>query len=227
VRPPLVLPACLLVALLASGCGAVGRVTTGDPSHGKQLFTAAAKPSEPSCASCHTLADAKSQGTVGPNLDDAFSSDKSQGFAEQTIRDVVRGQIAYPEAPMPANLYRGQDAKDVADYVAKCAGNPNCGVTATKPAPASSTGTTTTTGSSAAPDGKQVFSSAGCGGCHTLKDAGSSGNVGPNLDTLKPSKSRVAHQVEVGGGAMPSFKGQLTDAQIQAVAAYVARVAGK
>jgi mono/diheme cytochrome c family protein len=202
-------------------------VTTGDPSHGKQLFTAAAKPSEPSCASCHTLADAKSQGTVGPNLDDAFSSDRSQGFSEQTIRDVVRGQIAYAEAPMPANLYRGQDAKDVADYVAKCAGNPNCGVTATKPAPASSTGTTTTAGSSAAPDGKQVFSSAGCGGCHTLKDAGSSGNVGPNLDTLKPSKSRVARQVEVGGAAMPSFKGQLTDAQIQAVAAYVARVAGK
>jgi mono/diheme cytochrome c family protein len=227
VRRALVPAACLLVALLATGCGAVGRVTTGDASHGKQLFTAAAKPSEPSCASCHTLADAKSQGTVGPNLDDAFSSDKSQGFSEQTIRDVVRGQIAYPEAPMPANLFGGQDAKDVAEYVAKCAGNPNCGVTATKPAPASSTGTTTTTGGSAAPDGKQVFSSAGCGGCHTLKDAGSSGSVGPNLDTLKPSKSVTAHQVEVGGGAMPAFKGQLTDAQIQAVAAYVAKVAGK
>jgi mono/diheme cytochrome c family protein len=205
-------------------------VTTGDPSHGKQLFSAAAKPSEPSCASCHTLADAKSQGTVGPNLDDAFSSDKAQGFSEQTIRDVVRGQIAYPEAPMPSNLYRGQDAKDVAAYVAKCAANPACGVTASNPAPATTT-TATTTGSSgggtAAPSGKQVFASAGCGGCHTLKDAGSSGNVGPNLDQLKPSEARVEKQVEIGGGPMPAFKNSLTPAQIKAVATYVASVAGK
>ena len=213
-----------------SGCGAVGRVTEGDAGHGKQLFLQSAKPSEPSCASCHTLADAKSQGTIGPNLDDAFSSDKTQHFSEQTIRDIVRGQIAYPEEPMPANLYRGQDARDIAIYVGKCAGNPSCGVTATKSAPAKPTSTTTTTGAgggTAAPDGKQVFASAGCGGCHTLKDAGSTGNVGPNLDQLKPPKDTVAHQVEVGGGAMPAFKGQLTNAQIQAVAAYVSSVAGK
>jgi mono/diheme cytochrome c family protein len=75
--------------------------------------------------------------------------------------------------------------------------------------------------------GKQVFETAGCAGCHTLKDAGATGTVGPNLDDLKPSKATVAHQVEVGGGAMPSFKGQLSDAQIQAVAAYVSSVAGK
>ncbi len=208
----------------------MGRVTTADPSHGKQLFTAAAKPSEPSCASCHTLADAKSQGMVGPNLDDAFSSDKSQGFSEQTIRDVVRGQIAYPEQPMPANLFRGQDAKDVAAYVAKCAGNPGCGVTASRPAAASATTTTGAAGGGggqAAPAGKSVFASAGCGGCHTLKDAGSSGNIGPNLDSLKPSEARVQKQVENGGSGMPAFKGQLTAAQIKAVATYVATVAGK
>jgi len=165
---------------------------------------------------------------VGPNLDDAFSSDKTQGFSEQTIRDIVRGQIAYPEEPMPANLYRGQDARDIALYVAKCAGNANCGVTASKSAPPKAATTTgTKSGGTAAPDGKQVFASAGCGGCHTLKDAGTSGNVGPNLDQLKPSKGTVAHQVEVGGGAMPAFKGQLSDAQIQAVAAYVSSVAGK
>ncbi len=208
--------------LAAAGCGAVGRVTTGDPAHGKTLFTQ-------KCASCHTLADAKSQGTIGPNLDDAFASDKAQGFSEQTLRDVVRGQIAYPEQPMPANLYRGQDAADVALYVAKCASNANCGVTAesTTPPPAGGGGGGGTTTTSAAPDGKAVFASAGCGGCHTLKAAGASGNVGPNLDQLKPSQSRVAHQVEVGGGAMPAFKGQLSDAQIQAVATYVASVAGK
>lgn len=227
-RRALVSAACLLAAFAASGCGAVGRDTTGDPSRGKQLFVAPASPSSPSCGSCHTLANAKTTGTVGPNLDDAFSSDKTQGFSEQTLRDVVRGQIAYPEEPMPANLYRGQDADDVSSYVAKCAGDPNCGVTATKPAPAPGAGGGSNTGGgAAAPAGKQVFATAGCGGCHTLKDAGSTGNVGPNLDSLKPSQATVAHQVEVGGGAMPAFKGQLTPAQILAVAKYVSSVAGK
>jgi mono/diheme cytochrome c family protein len=117
--------AVLAVAFLATGCGAVGRVTSGDTSKGKQLFNE-------KCASCHTLADAKAQGTVGPNLDDAFSSDKQQGFSEQTMADIVRGQIAYadPEGPMTPNLVRGSDADSVALYIAKCAGNPNCGVTA-------------------------------------------------------------------------------------------------
>ena len=188
-----------------------------------------AKAGDPSCSSCHTLADAKAVGTVGPNLDDAFESDKQQGFSEQTIKDVVRGQIAYPEAPMPANLYRGQDARDVATYVAMCSGNPTCGVTATgKPTPTTTAPSTGGNGGgSAQANGKQVFESAGCSGCHTLKDAGATGNVGPNLDQLKPAKATVAHQVEVGGGAMPAFKGKLSDAQIQAVAAYVSSVAGK
>jgi cytochrome c553 len=69
--------------------------------------------------------------------------------------------------------------------------------------------------------GKQVFASAGCGGCHTLKAAGSSGNVGPNLDTLKPSEDDARDQVEHGGGGMPPFEGQLSDKQIQDVAAFV------
>ena len=195
----------------------------GDVAHGKQLFLATT--SKGSCASCHTLADAKSNGTLGPNLDDAFSSDKAQGFSEQTMADIVRGQIAYPEAPMPANLYRGQDARDIALYVARCSGNANCGVTAETSKPA--TATTTTTGTTAKPDGKAVFASAGCGNCHTLKAAGSNGTVGPNLDQLKPAKARVAHQVEVGGGAMPSFKSQLSAAEIAAVAEFVSSNAGK
>ena len=213
-----------MVVALAAGCGAVGRVGEGDPAHGKELFLAT--PPKGSCASCHTLADAKSQGTIGPNLDDAFSSDKSQHFSEQTIRDIVRGQIAYPEEPMPANLYRGQDARDIALYVAKCAGNANCGVTAETPAPTTTTGGGTTT-TAAKPDGKALFASAGCSGCHTLKAAGASGNVGPNLDQLKPSKSAVQHQVEVGGGVMPAFKGKLSDAEIAAVSEFVAANAGK
>jgi mono/diheme cytochrome c family protein len=69
--------------------------------------------------------------------------------------------------------------------------------------------------------GEAVFASAGCGGCHTLEAAGSSGNVGPNLDEAKPPHDLVVERVTNGMGAMPSFKGQLDDEQIQDVAAYV------
>lgn len=75
--------------------------------------------------------------------------------------------------------------------------------------------------------GKKVFATAGCMACHTLKDAGATGTVGPNLDVLKPPKARVVTQVENGGAAMPPFKGQLSPAQIDAVATYVSSVAGK
>jgi mono/diheme cytochrome c family protein len=67
----------------------------------------------------------------------------------------------------------------------------------------------------------------GCGGCHTLKDAGSTGSVGPNLDQLKPALDIVEHQVENGGTVMPAFKDELTKDEIDAVATYVSSVAGK
>lgn len=200
----------------------MGRVTSGDTSKGKQLFNQ-------KCASCHTLADANAKGTLGPNLDDAFSSSKAQGFSEQTMADVVRGQIAYadPLGPMKPNLVTGKDANDVALYIAKCSGNPTCGVTAaTNAPPAAGGGGGGGGGTPAAADGKQVFQ-ANCSSCHTLKSAGASGAVGPNLDTVKPTASKVAHQVEVGGGAMPPFKGTLSAAEIAAVAKYVSSVAGK
>jgi cytochrome c6 len=69
--------------------------------------------------------------------------------------------------------------------------------------------------------GEAVFASAGCGGCHTLEAAGSSGNVGPNLDKAKPDAALVVDRVTNGKGVMPSFKGQLSEKQIQDVAAYV------
>jgi sulfite dehydrogenase len=75
------------------------------------------------------------------------------------------------------------------------------------------------TGDAAA--GKAVFTSAGCATCHTLKDAGSHGTIGPDLDQLKPAEAVVQHQVENGGGPMPAFKDQLSAKQIQDVAAYV------
>jgi mono/diheme cytochrome c family protein len=212
--------AVLAVAFLATGCGAVGRVTSGDTSKGKQLFNE-------KCASCHTLADAKSQGTVGPNLDDAFSSDKQQGFSEQTMADIVRGQIAYadPEGPMTPNLVRGSDADSVALYIAKCAGNPSCGVTAATNAPPPAQGGG---GGQAAPapDGKALFT-ANCASCHTLKAAGATGTVGPNLDGLKPPEAVVERQVTNGGAVMPPFKSKLSAAEIKAVATFVSSSAGK
>lgn len=76
--------------------------------------------------------------------------------------------------------------------------------------------------------GKQVFETAGCKGCHTLKDAGATGTVGPNLDTVSPppSLSLVVSRVTEGKGGMPSFKGQLSTKQIADVAAYVVKTTG-
>ena len=70
--------------------------------------------------------------------------------------------------------------------------------------------------------GKQVFvGPGGCGACHTMSDAGTSGQVGPNLDDVQPDYDLVVHQVTNGGGAMPPFKDTLTEKQIEDVAAYV------
>ena len=215
-------------AALVSGCGAVDHLSAseGDPSNGKTLFSQ-------KCASCHVLADANAKGTIGPSLDAAFASVRLQKFDESTIRDVVRGQIAYPEEPMPAELVVGDDADDVAAYVGKCGGVPACGVEATSAKPPAETTTTGGGGgggggADARAEGKQIFTgSAGCGGCHTLADAGTSGNVGPNLDEAKPSKALAVARVTNGKGPMPPFKGQLSPAQIQAVAAYVSSAAGK
>jgi mono/diheme cytochrome c family protein len=74
--------------------------------------------------------------------------------------------------------------------------------------------------------GKSVFASAGCVGCHTLADANAHGTVGPNLDQAKPPLSRAVTRVTKGAGAMPSFKGQLSDKQIADVTAYVVKATG-
>ena len=76
--------------------------------------------------------------------------------------------------------------------------------------------------------GKQLFTQAtpACAVCHTLKDAGSEGAVGPVLDELKPDATRVANALRNGLGNMPAYKATLTEAQIQALANYVAKASG-
>jgi cytochrome c6 len=88
-----------------------------------------------------------------------------------------------------------------------------------------SSGTTTSTAPpSYPPTAKAKFVST-CGSCHTLADAGTKGNVGPNLDTLKPDAARVEKQITNGGAVMPA--GLLKGQDVKDVAAYVAAVAGK
>jgi mono/diheme cytochrome c family protein len=223
------------VALLAAGCGTGGIASSAqrpDTQNGQTLFTS-------SCGACHTLAAAGTKGTIGPNLDNAFAASVKQGFPQSSIENLVLDQIRLgsgqvagyttskyfvehclpPKSakcygtPMPANIVKGQDAIDVAAYVASVAG----------------TGGFATSGSFASfgTNGEAIFKGAGCASCHTLSAAGATGTIGPNLDQLKPPTAVVVKQVTNGGAVMPAFKGKLTTAQIQAVAEYVSSSAGK
>jgi cytochrome c553 len=69
--------------------------------------------------------------------------------------------------------------------------------------------------------GEEVFASAGCGSCHTLEEAGTSGTVGPNLDESSIDEAAAVQQIAEGGGGMPPFAGQLSEQEIQEVAAFV------
>jgi mono/diheme cytochrome c family protein len=225
VRTAALLAAACAAALtiVLAGCGTGGYTSGGSQGAGKQLFVQA-------CGGCHTLADAGTSGTVGPNLDDAFAQAREDGMTSATFTQVVNEQIEFPivdtstGAPgMPGidvtlphcDDVEGdtfcvddqqQAAADIATYVGAVAGT---GVTAEAPT-----------------DGKSIFAQK-CVSCHTLADADASGAVGPNLDQTKPSKDLVVDRVTNGQGGMPSFKGQLSEAQIEAVADYVSQNAGK
>jgi cbb3-type cytochrome c oxidase subunit III len=225
-RPAHVAALVVLAVATAFGLAACGDTVgyssgSGDKIRGKELF-------KQGCGSCHTLADAGTTGTIGPNLDYAFVQSRIDGLGQSVIQQVVRDQMAYAitkpstGAPgMPRNIFTGQDAEDVASYVASVAGLDASGQPLDPANPPKPTGPGGTT------DGKTIFATAGCTGCHTLAAAGSHGTVGPNLDQAKPSKALVIDRVTNGKGGMPSFKGQLSDAQIQAVATYVSENAGK
>ena len=78
--------------------------------------------------------------------------------------------------------------------------------------------------------GKALFTgraAPACAVCHTLKDAGSAGEIGPVLDEIKPTRERVLTALRNGVGLMPSYKDTLTEAEIRALARYVSTVAGR
>jgi len=247
--------ALAFIILVAAGCGASYVGASADRQSGKTLFVA-------KCGSCHTLADAGTTGKVGPNLDDAFRQSLLVGMTEATVRQVVRDQIAYAitttstGAPgMPKNLVTGTDADNVAAYVATAVAKSAAGATATpapapapspEPTPAPAPGGGTGGRSAQVAAGKAVFTGAGgCGACHTLKDAGATGTVGPDLDKVaadaqKAGKALTAYVMEsivdpnayiVPGfpkGVMPpDFKTTLTAKQIDDLVAYITAVSGK
>jgi mono/diheme cytochrome c family protein len=96
--------------------------------------------------------------------------------------------------------------------------------TSTAASSSSTTSTSSTTTPSYPASAKATFVST-CGGCHTLANAGTHGNVGPNLDGLKPDLATVEHQIMHGGGPMPA--GLLKGQSLVDVAEYVSSVAGK
>jgi mono/diheme cytochrome c family protein len=78
--------------------------------------------------------------------------------------------------------------------------------------------------------GQKVFTEIAqppCALCHTLEAAGAAGTIGPSLDELKPDRDKVLQAVRKGLGVMPPFADKLTPEQIEAVADYVAKTAGK
>jgi mono/diheme cytochrome c family protein len=117
VRRPAVLIAVVLMAGAVAGCGGSGASKPGeaDVANGKTLFTNL-------CGSCHVLEDAGSRGTVGPNLDEAAAGDRIAGLEPSSFEALVRQQIDEADPPMPRHLVKGDDARDVAAYVASVAG---------------------------------------------------------------------------------------------------------
>jgi cytochrome c6 len=223
------------VAFALSGCGTGGFVDSGSQGAGRQLFI------DSTCGDCHTLADAGTNGTIGPNLDDAFAQARADGMTSDTFTQVVATQIKFPieetstgqpgmpgpggpngTLPLCEDVEEGefcvddreQAINDLAVYVGAVAG--------TGATPPPEPGGPDEPGPA---DGEAIFSDE-CATCHTLAAAGSTGTIGPNLDESRPSQELAVDRVTNGMGAMPSFEGTLSPEQIQAVAEYVATSAG-
>jgi len=211
-----------LIAAVALPLGACGR-DEDDLSTGKAMFTQ-------KCGTCHTLKRAGTQGQTGPNLDYAFRAALAAGETRDTVEGIVHRQILHPRrnSVMPAGLVEGQDAADVAAYVAFAADRSG-----------EDQGALAQAGLAGAKTGQQIFTAAGCAGCHELSKAGANGTVGPSLNELAAQAGKLgqgspeaytresilepdAYTVKgFQAGVMPSFKGRLSDKQVQALVDYL------
>jgi mono/diheme cytochrome c family protein len=187
------------------------------------------------CGSCHALSRAGTAGTQGPSLDKAFQTALADGIDRDTVQGIVHDQILHPRkgSIMPADLVTGEDAHDVAAYVAFAAAKSG-----------DDQGALASAGLAQAKSGEQIFTAAGCAGCHTFGPAGSNGTIGPDLDDLQAAATKYAKNqtpeeyvresivqpdaflVPGFGNAMPSFEGRLTDEQIQALTDYLLQNGG-
>jgi sulfite dehydrogenase len=149
----------------------------------------------------------EAQGSVQDQVDSALSQASDVQSQVQSQVDSVRSEVQ--SAADEATSAAGEATSEAASVASEATGED-----------------TAAAGGGDATAGKEVFNSAGCSGCHTLADAGAAGAVGPNLDEVKPSFDTVVQFVTNGAPPMPSFKGQLSDEDIQNVAAYVSSVAG-
>jgi mono/diheme cytochrome c family protein len=147
-----------------------------------------------------------------------FVPRRSSGFPRRLDAYIVVSALLFL-AQMTTVVWAAQTQEVESEQAAEVTppgGGGGGGETTTAPTPPSGDATA----------GKQVFETAGCTSCHTLADAGATGKVGPNLDEAKPPAALVVDRVTHGKGVMPSFSGQLSEQQIQDVAAYVSSVAG-
>ena len=214
--------AALAVALLALPLAACGR-DENDLSNGKALFTER-------CGSCHILGRAGTQGRTGPDLDTAFRAALAGGMDRETVEGIVHDQILHPRksSAMPPQLVKGENAQDVAAYVAFATARPG-----------EDEGALAQAGLAGATTGEQIFTAAGCAACHTLGKAGANGNIGPNLDELAaqagnrtdaPAEEYTTEAIldpdafVVEGfqpGVMPSYEGRLSEKQVQTLVEYL------
>jgi mono/diheme cytochrome c family protein len=199
-RAALALSGIALVAL--AGCGVS---ETGNSDRGRQLFIQ-------KCGTCHVMKQAATTGTQGPDLDAAFAQARAVGMDPDTIAGVVKAQVDNPRpttddpsVSMPAHLVTGGDLDDVATYVSEVAGVPGVQPPAFAGGP-----------------GGQVFGENGCGSCHALQAAGSTGTVGPDLDRALAGQSAAEIKQSITDpnakvtpgyptGVMPSTFGQTID----------------
>src|SRR5436305_3711319 len=225
-----------LVLLALGGCAV--KHPTADLVHGKQLFIS-------KCGVCHTLSHASTTGKIGPNLDEAFRQDRADGIKSTSIGGLVDYWIQHPnkQGTMPARIYTGQNAQDVAAYVAYVAAVPGKDTGALAAAVQAKVAVTPAAG-------QQIFTGpGGCGSCHVLAAAGTTGTVGPNLtqrlasDCANPASKKVRgatlkaciHTAIVkpyaylpsgySAGVMPNnFDTTLSPTQIQALVAFLSSV---
>lgn len=211
--------AAVAVALSAfggfAGCDAS---EDADVDRGRALF-------QNKCASCHMLAQAGGGADIGPNLDSAFARARADGMDNDTIEGVVQTQIAAPRTTnlpeddpnynrvyMPADIVTGQDAEDVATYVASVAGVPGA-----QPPPLG--------------ESSDVFDER-CASCHAL-EPGTPAGIGPNLaESLQGQDAEYTREQIVDPnsqiyqgfepGIMPqNFEQQIPDKNLQELVDYL------